>query len=178
MPIYMAMGATPEPADTAAARGRSGLIGTLVAGIAFFDAVVLGAPIAVAAAVLGRPLLVFGVAAVVIVVLVVGCCRWLDHRWDAWFTRNGARLERSLESMRSSRLLKHPVAWIQRGSERSYAFAAAVANPILVAVFARSLSGEPVGERKQLLGAVAYAIPYAAMWTLIGFALAGAFNAA
>jgi hypothetical protein len=172
------MGATPEPANTAAAGARSGLIGTLVAGVAFFDAVVLGAPIALVAAALGRPLLVFGVAAVVIVVVVVGCCRWLDLRWDAWFARNGARLEHSLESMRSSRLLKHPVAWIQHGSERSYAFAAAVANPILVAVFARSLSGQPVGERKQLLGAVAYAIPYAAMWTLIGFALAAALSAA
>jgi hypothetical protein len=172
------MGATPEPANTAAAGARSGLIGTLVAGVAFFDAVVLGAPIALVAAALGRPLLVFGVAAVVIVVVVVGCCRWLDLRWDAWFACNGARLEHSLESMRSSRLLKHPVAWIQHGSERSYAFAAAVANPILVAVFARSLSGQPVGERKQLLGAVAYAIPYAAMWTLIGFALAAALSAA
>ena len=90
---------------------------------------------------------------------------------------DGTRLERSLETMRANKLMKRPVAWIQSGSERWYAFAAAVANPILVAAFARSLTGESVGERRIVLGAVAYAIPYAAMWTLIGFALGEALRA-
>jgi hypothetical protein len=73
--------------------------------------------------------------------------------------------------MRKSRLMQHPVAWIQRGSDRWYAFAAAIANPILVAALARLVGGKPVGERRILLGSVAYAIPYVAMWTLVGLAL-------
>jgi hypothetical protein len=47
--------------------------------------------------------------------------------------------------MRASRLMRHPVAWIQRGSDRWYALAAAVANPILVAGFARFLGGKQIG---------------------------------
>jgi hypothetical protein len=34
-----------------------------------------------------------------------------------------------------------------------------VANPILVAALARFIGGTPVGKRRILLGAVAYAIP-------------------
>jgi hypothetical protein len=74
--------------------------------------------------------------------------------------------------------MKHPVAWVQRGSDRWYALAAAVANPILVATLARFVGGEPIGERRILLGAVAYAVPYAAMWSLIGLALGGTVRAA
>lgn len=76
--------------------------------------------------------------------------------------------------MRASRLMRHPVAWLQRGSDRWYAFAAAVANPILVAAFARVVGGKPVGERRIVLGAVAYAIPYVAMWSLVGLVVSGA----
>jgi hypothetical protein len=80
-------------------------------------------------------------------------------------------MEKRFETMRTSRLLRHPVRWIQHGSDRSYALAAALANPILVAAFARFVGGEPVGDRRIVLGAVAYAVPYAAMWSLVGFAL-------
>jgi hypothetical protein len=157
--------------------GRTGVIGTAVGAFAFFDGVFLGAPIALLAATF-RPSLVYLTATVVAVVTVIGCCRWVDRRWDDWFASNGKRIETRLETMRSSRLMKHPVAWIGRGSDRWYAFAAAVANPILVAALARFVGGEPVGERRIVLGAVAYAIPYVALWTIVGFALRGAVGAA
>ena len=159
------------PTSTSAA--RSGLVGTIVAGLAFFDSIFIGAPIALLAAAF-RPSLVYVVAVGAVVLVVIGSCRWLDRSWDTWFSGNGTRIEGRLESMRASRLLAHPVAWIQRGSDRSYAFAAAVANPILVAALARFIAGEPVGERRVLLGAVAYAVPYVAMWSIVGFALGGA----
>ena len=63
------------------------------------------------------------------------------------------------------------MGWIERGSDRRYALAAAMANPILVLATARSISGKPVGERRILLGSVAYAIPYVALWTFVGLAL-------
>ena len=50
----------------------------------------------------------------------------------------------------------------------------AVVNPILVVALARSIGGQPIGERRIVLGSVAYAIPYVAMWSLVGVALGGA----
>ena len=67
--------------------------------------------------------------------------------------------------------MRHPVAWIERGSDRSYALAAALANPILVAAFARSVGDRPITERRILLGSAAYALLYVAVWTLFGFIL-------
>jgi hypothetical protein len=165
--------AAPSSSTTAA---RSGAVGAVVAALAFFDSVFIGAPIALLAAAF-RPSLVYIVATSAVVIVVIGCCRWIDRRWDAWFSGNGTRIAKRLESMRRSRLLAHPVAWLQRGSDRWYAFAAAVANPILVAALARFIAGEAVSERRVLLGAVAYAVPYVAMWSIVGFALGSAVRA-
>ncbi len=161
--------AAPTSSHGGAGAARTGVVGTIVAAVAFFDGVFIGAPIALLAASF-RPSLVYILATLVVVVLVIGCCRWVDRRWDDWFTGNGTRIEKRLEKMRASRLMAHPVAWIQRGSDRWYALAAAVANPILVVTLARFVSGEPIGERRIFLGAVAYALPYVAMWSIIGFA--------
>jgi hypothetical protein len=167
----------PSSTERVGSAARSSAIGTAVGAFAFFDVVFLGAPIALLAATF-RPVLVYAVAVVVVVLIVIACCSWIDRRWDEWFSGNGTRIEARLESMRASRLMSHPVAWIQNGSDRWYAFAAAVANPILIAALARLVSGKPIGERRILLGAVAYALPYVAMWTIVGFALGGALRAA
>ena len=164
------MAAPHDSIQRAGRAGRTGVVGTIVAAFAFFDGVFLGAPIALLAASF-RPLVVYGVAAILVILIVVACCSWVDRRWDEWFSGNGKRIETRLEGMRKSRLMQHPVAWIERGSDRWYAFAAAVANPILVGALARFISGKPIGERRILLGAVAYALPYVAMWTIVGFAL-------
>jgi hypothetical protein len=162
--------ARPDSTRRAVRSAWSAVVGAVVAAFAFFDSVMLGAPIALFAASF-RLSLVYVVATVVVVFLVIACCIWIERHWDAWFSGNGTRIETRLESMRASRLLAHPVAWIQRGSDRSYALAAAVANPILITALARFIGGEPVGERRVVLGAVAYAVPYVAMWSIVGFAL-------
>jgi hypothetical protein len=156
---------------------RSSAIGTGVGAFAFFDGVFLGLPIAVLAASF-RPLIVYPVATVVVILLVIACSSWVDRRWDDWFSGNGNRVEARLESMRRSALMKHPVTWIERGSDRWYALAAAVANPILIGALARLVGGKPIGRRRIVLGAVAYAIPYCAMWTIVGFLLADTLRAA
>jgi hypothetical protein len=155
---------------------RTGIVGTVVAAVAFFDGVFIGAPIAVFAAAFSASI-VYLVATAVVIGLVIACCRWLDRRWDDWFAGNGKRIENALERMRTSNLMRHPVAWIQSGSDRSYAFAAAVANPILVAGLARFIGGGRVGDRRIVLGAIAYAVPYVAMWSLVGFAVGQALRA-
>lgn len=154
----------------AAGAARTGVVGTIVAAVAFFDAVFLGVPIALLTAAVGSPLVVAATTTAV-ACLVIVCCTWVDRRWELWVSGNGTRIETTLSKMRTSRLMRHPVTWLQRGSDRWYAVAAALANPILVGAFARSLTGAPIGERRILLGAVAYAVPYVAIWSIVGFAL-------
>jgi hypothetical protein len=156
-----------------ASAARSGVVGMIVAAVAFFDAVFLGTPIALLAVALG-PVPAFVAAAVAVSLLSIACCSWVNRRWDQWSARTGSRLQKRLEAMRGSRLMSRPMEWIERGSDRAYALAAAVGNPILVATFARLVGGRPVSERRILLGSVAYAIPYAAMWCVFGLALDGA----
>jgi len=168
---------SPSSTERVGSAARTSAIGTGVGAFAFFDGVFLGLPIAVLAA-LFRPLVVYPVAVVVVILLVIACCTWVDRRWDDWFSGHGKKIETRLEAMRASKLMSHPVAWIQSGSNRGYAFAAAVANPILIAGLARFIGGKPIGERRILLGAVAYAIPYVAMWTIVGYALGGTLRAA
>src|SRR5262249_56608951 len=122
---------------------RSAFGGTVVMGFAFFDGVLIGAPIAVLAASF-RPVPVYCGAVLAVVLLVIACCRWLDRRWEDWLTGKGRRLETRLERMRASRLMSHPVEWLQRGSDRWYAFGAAGAHPILVDRFARPARRQPV----------------------------------
>ena len=161
--------AAPTSTQRGAGAARTRGVGAIVVAVAFFDGVFIGAPIALLAASF-RPSHVYLLATVVVIFLVIGCCRWVDRRWDDWFSGNGTRIEKRLEKMQASRLMAHPVAWIERGSDRWYALAATVANPVLIATFARFVGGKPIGERRIFLGAVAYALPYVALWSIVGFA--------
>lgn len=110
-------------------------------------------------------------------VLNVACCRWLQRHWDGWIAGNGARIEAKLASMRKSRVMKHPVAWITRGSDWWYALATAIVNPIIVVVAARVVGGQPIGERRIMIASVAYALPMALVFTVTGYALGEAVRA-
>jgi hypothetical protein len=161
-----------EPTSTQRLGGavRTGVIGTVVAGVAFFDGVFVGTPVAVLAAAL-RPALVYPICVAAVSLLSIGCCAWLDRRWDDWASGHGKRLEKRLDSMRRSRLMQRPVAWLRSSSDRRYALAAALVNPILVVGLSRTIEAKSVGRRRIVLGSVAYAVPYVAVWTLVGLAL-------
>lgn len=154
---------------------RTGVVGTIVAAFAFFDGVFVGTPIALLAASF-RPSIVFVAAAVAVGCLSVACSTWVNRRWDDWFSGNDKRIVRRLETMRRSRLMRRPEAWVERGSDRQYALASALVNPILVVALSRSVGGKP-SERRIRLGSIAYAIPYVAMWTLVGLAVGDAIGA-
>jgi len=158
------------PAHRLGSTVRTGLTGTVVAGVAFFDGVFIGAPVAALAASL-RPALVYPLAVMAVAALVIGCSSWLDRRWDDWMGSHGSRMDKRLEAMRRSSLMSRPVSWLERGSDRWYALASAVVNPILVLGLARTIAGRPSTRRRIVLGAVAYAVPYVALWTLVGLAL-------
>ena len=169
------MAAPRDSAHRVAGAARTSAAGTVVATVALFDGVFVGAPIAVLAASL-RPLFVYVGAACAVSLLSIACCRWLDRRWDDWILGHGARIERRLAGMRASRLMQHPVAWIESTSDRRYAVAAAIVNPILVVALARSIGGRQIGDRRIVVGSIAYALPYVAMWTIVGVALSGTFH--
>src|SRR5262245_13148122 len=114
-----AMATPPSSIKRAEGATRTGVVGTVVGALAFFDGVFIGAPIALLAASFS-PLAVYAGATVIVILLVIACCSWLDRRWDDWFSGHGKRIESRLDGMRKSRLLQHPVAWIQRGSDRGY----------------------------------------------------------
>ena len=162
--------------ERAEARARTGAIGTIVAAFAFFDGVFIGTPIALLSASL-RPVPVFLAAAVAVTWFSIFCCGWLNRRWDDWLSGNDKRVAKKLDVMRASRLMERPVAWVESGSDRQYALASAVVNPILVVALARSVGGKPIHGRRIRLGSIAYAIPYVAMWTLFGLALGDAIRA-
>src|SRR5262245_19715681 len=115
---------------------RTGAIGTLVGGIAFFDALFVGLPIAVLSAWVG-PLIAFSGAALAVTFVSVACCSWVNRQWDSWFSGNGRRIEEKLKKLRSSRLMRRPLGWIEHGSDGRYALAAALINPVIAVGLAR-----------------------------------------
>ena len=121
-------------------------------------------------------MVVFVAGAFAVSCLSIACSTWVNRRWDYWFTGNDTRIVKKLEMMRRSRLMRRPEAWIERGSDRQYALVSALANPILVVALARSVGGKP-SERRIRLGSIAYAIPYVAMWTLLGLLVGDAIRA-
>ena len=173
LPIGVRM-AGPTSTDRGAGAARTGVVGTIVAAVAFFDGVFMGRRSRCSSPV--RQSLVYILATVVVVFLVVGCCRWVDRRWDDWFSGNGTRIEKRLERMRASR------------DGASGGMDPAWVGPL---VRPRRRGGQPDPrrhlrplrrrqadrERRIFLGAVAYALPYVAMWSIVGFAFGEAIRA-
>jgi hypothetical protein len=147
---------------------RSGAMGTFVAAWFLSDALVVLGVILLAAWL--NPLLVFIVAAVVLTVINLVCCNWIDRDWDGWMARYGKRVEKKLEKMRKGRIMRHPVGWITGGSEALFGLAAALTNAITAVAFARLIGGQKVGERRTFVAAASFGVFCAGLGSLIGFA--------
>jgi hypothetical protein len=110
-------------------------------------------------------------SAVALIVINIVSCRWLQRYWDAWIATSGKRVEAKLEQLRKVVVMRHPVAWITRGSDWWFALATAIVNPIIVVAAARIIGGRPITERRIVIAAVAYAVPMAAVFTFTGYVL-------
>ena len=120
-----------------------------------------------------KPVVVFALAAAGLIFLNIACCTWLDDHWDGWVASGKAkRIERRIEKLRSGRLMRHPVEWIRRGSDVWFALAAAMVNAVTVVAIARLIAGERLGAHRILVASVAYSLFFAAVFTLVGVALA------
>src|SRR5215210_4167657 len=91
----MAM-ASPTSSRRVGGAARTGVVGTIVAAVAFFDGVFIGAPVALLAASFGS-LLVYALATTGVALLVIACCHWVERRWEDWFSGNGTRREEARE---------------------------------------------------------------------------------
>jgi len=157
---------TPAPPPSAA---RTGAIGALVAIWWAIDGLVLLTVVLLAAWL--NPLLVFAVALVICLAINLACCTWLNRHWDRWMANAGKKLERKLEKMRAGRLMRHPVAWIQGGSDFWFGLAAALTNAISTVAVARLIGGHPISERRILVASFSFALFVAGLGSLLGFVL-------
>jgi hypothetical protein len=152
-------------------------MGTLVAIYGMFDTLLMGLPIVLLAAWLD-PLVVFAVAAIGVTAADGLCCTWLDREWDRWSAGFGRRIEPRVKRMREARLLSHPVAWIEHGSDRQFALGAAITNAIIATVISRLLTSKPVGPRRILMASLAYGLFFSGLYAFVGFLLGSALRAA
>jgi hypothetical protein len=162
-----------EPAASTPARdkpARQTLIGTAVAAWAALDPVV-GIIIVLLAEWVG-PLILFAASAVVLTIVNMAACSWLDRSWASFASGPGKRLEKRLEKMRTGRVMKHPVAWIQTGSDRWFALAAVLTNAVSAVGIARIVGGKPVGQRRIRFASTSFSIFAAALFTLLGWLIA------
>jgi hypothetical protein len=79
--------------------------------------------------------------------------------------------------MRTGRLMRHPVAWIQRGSDFWFGLAAALTNAITTVAVARLIGGHSISERRILVASFSFALFVAGVGSLLGFALGDAIRA-
>jgi hypothetical protein len=175
-PLHVAAQTAPTDADRPAEAMRSrgpapsagtAVIGVLVALFAVFDTLLLGFPIMLLAAWID-PLLVFIAAGGLLTVVNWTACRWLDREWDLWMSGPGKRVEKKLDGLRSSRLMKHPVRWIAGGSDVGFAFAASLTNAIITVAGARLIGGKPVGKHRVLIASVTYSLFFVGVYSLVG----------
>jgi hypothetical protein len=146
------------------------ILGSAIGLYAVFDSLMVGLPILVLA-VRYNSLAVFGVAAVGVFLLNVVCCTWVDANWGPFAAGPGGRVEARIEKLRTRKTLEKPIGWITSGSARSYALAAAVINAILVVATARVVTGSPVGAQRIRTASLTYALLFAAVYSVCGYAL-------
>jgi hypothetical protein len=123
-------------------------------------------------------LLVFAVALVVLTFVNGACCNWIEGRWDGWMAGGfGNRLNRKLEKMRSSSVMRHPVAWITRGSDAWFGLAAALTNAITTVAVAHLVTGESVSRRRVFIASASFSLFVAGVGSVFGFLLRDAIRA-
>jgi hypothetical protein len=165
-----------EGGATATLTKGDALIGALVGAYAIFDSLVLIVVLITLIALLD-PLGVFLGGILIICLLNLACCQWLDRRWFAWIASGGGRrLEKRLMGLREREGMQRPIGWITGGSTALFAAAAAVINPILVIGAGRMFGGKPVGDRKIFVASLSYAVVVSTLYLLVAIAIRSALN--
>ncbi len=147
--------------------------GALAVGYALVDAYVFGVPIA-AIAIWGSVLVAFVAGAVLWTLANIAVCTWVDRDWTAFAAGSGQKIEAKLQKARSSSVMSRAVGWIESGSAFWFGLAAVLINAFWVVAIARVITGSPVGERRIVVASAAYAVVWAGVFALIGYAAVAA----
>lgn len=139
--------------------------GTAIAAYWLLDAYVIGIPTVILAAWL-NPIIVFAVAAALMIAINLWACGWIDRQWDDWA---GGKVEAKLQKVRSKGVGKKVSGWIARGSDAWFMLAAALTNAITTVAFARAAAGAPIGRHRIVLASLGYGLFAAGLWSLIGW---------
>ena len=77
---------------------RTGVVGTAVGIVAFFDGAITGLPTALLAATFS-PLAVYVAVTLAVIALITACCTWLERSLDGWVAGNGTRVTKRLDGL-------------------------------------------------------------------------------
>ncbi len=159
--------------QAARGRGRTGAVavGALIGALSIFAALIFAVPILILAMNFNA-LIVFAVAFVMLILINLWACNWIDRNWDQWIA--GTRFEVRMQKVRNGKRAKRPTDWINRGSDRGFALATALLDAIQVIALTRLITGRPAGTRRIVLASIVYSLVFAGLYSLIGFALGSA----
>ena len=73
--------------------------------------------------------------------------------------------------------MRHPVAWITRGSDAWFGLAAALTNAITTVAIAHLVTGQPAGQRRVRIASVSFAAFVAGLGAVLGLAMRDAIRA-
>ena len=157
-----------EPNTAASSSASRAGIGTAIGLYALLDTPIGFGLLLLAA--WGRALVVYVVAVVVLAVINLASCNWIQREWDRWMTgERTAKYEAKLQKMREGRM-RRVVTGITEGSVGWYLLGAVLTNAIMAITFARALGGKPVPARKVTVTALFFAIFFPAVFCLAGWA--------
>ena len=120
-------------------------------------------------------MIVFIIGAVVVSVINVAACSWVDREWNVWIT--GTRFEERMQKVRVGKRPRRPVEWIGRGSNFWFALAAMLLNAVQVVALVRLISGAAAGKSRIWAASLSYSIFYAGLFSLFGWLLRDAIRA-
>jgi hypothetical protein len=157
-----------EPAKAWRASSAAPAIGAFIAAYALLGDNIVGVVIIVlAASGMVQPLILWALAVVIVGLINLACCYWIVREWSAFRGGAGGRLERRIDGLRDSRLMRRPIAWISEGNPGRFALAAILTNAI-TAVAAARVVGAPVDGRRIMYASFAFAAVSCALHTAFG----------
>jgi hypothetical protein len=156
---------------TVAHRGHRTVVGSAIAIYWFSADLLIGIPTLVVSAT-RQPLPAFLVGAIVVLIVNVAACSWIDRQWTEW-SSGSSRVADRLERLRSGEgRAARIAAWMQRSSEAWLAVGSAITSAITATVTRRALVDERMGRRRIWIASIAHAVflsgTFAVAGSLIG----------
>jgi AbrB family looped-hinge helix DNA binding protein len=154
-------------AATVAHRGQRTVVGSAIAIYWFSADLLVGLPTLVLGAT-RQPLAAFLIGALVVLIVNVAACSWIDRQWTEWLAGSSLVADR-LDRLRSGEGRAATIAaWMQRSSDLSFAVGSAITSAITATVTRRALVDEHMGRHRIWIASIAHALFLSATFALAG----------